>query len=120
MKPTPELRARLRKLLDERVPLDGAENDTRFADEDLDEVLAESSGLFAAAAMGWTMKAGMLQSEMGDVEKLQLGQESEQLVSLKDRLAYALGMADKYAAMAKASTAGSVVLKVKPAEGWRP
>lgn len=120
MTPTPELRARLRKLVDERVPAGGTEADTRLTDDDLDEILTESAGLFAAAAMGWTMKAGMLQSEMGDVERLTLGQETEQLVSLRDRLTYALGMADKYAAMAKASGPGSMMLRAKPAEEWTP
>lgn len=120
MSPTAELRARLRKLLDERVSAGGTEADTRFLDADLDEILAESAGLFAAAAMGWTMKAGMLQSEMGDVERLTLGQETEQLVSLRDRLAFALGMADKYTAMAKASGLGSVMLRARPAEEWHP
>lgn len=120
MTPTAELRTRLRKLLDERIPAGGSDTDTRLLDEDLDEILTESGSVFAAAAMGWTMKAGMLQSEMGDVEKLTLGQETEQLVSLRDRLTYALGMADKYASMAKASGQGSVMLRAKPAEEWRP
>jgi|CZCA01.1.fsa_nt_gi hypothetical protein len=120
MVPTPELRTRLRKLLDERIPESGRDTDTRLLDEDLDEILLESANVFAAAAMGWTMKAGMLQSEMGDVERLTLGQETEQLVSLRDRVTYALGMAERYASMAKASRPGSVMLRVKPAEEWRP
>ena len=65
MAPSPELRTRLRKLLDERIPDGGRDTDTRLLDEDLDEILTESASVFAAAAMGWTVKAGMLQSEMG-------------------------------------------------------
>ena len=120
MTPTAELRTRLRKLLNELIPPNGTEADTRFTDDDLDEMLTESSSLFAAASMGWTMKAGMLQTEMGDVERLTLGQETEQLVSLRDRLAYALGMADKYASMAKSSGVGSVMLRTEPAEVYTP
>jgi hypothetical protein len=116
MTPTNELRTRLRKLLDERIPAGGFDVDTRFSDEDLDELLIEATSIFAAASMGWTMKAGMFQAEMGDVERITLGQESEQLVSLKDRLDFALRMADKYAAMAKATATGSLMLKLTPPE----
>lgn len=116
MTPTEALRARLRKLLDERIPEGGKDTDTRLLDEDLDELLAESTCVFGAASMGWTMKAAMLQSEMGDVERLTLGQETEQLVSLRDRVTYALAMSDKYAAMAKAQKPGSLVLRIQPPE----
>lgn len=116
MLPTAELRVRLRKLLDERIPESGIDADTRFLDEDLDELLFEAIHVFDAASLGWTMKAAMLQSEMGDVERLTLGQETEQLISLRDRLAYALAMAEKYEAMAKAQRTGSLVLRVKPPE----
>lgn len=112
MIPTDALRTRLRKLLDERIPAGGKDTDTRLLDEDLDELLIEAANIFGAAAMGWTLKAGMFQSEMGDVERLTLGQETEQLVSLKDRLAYALGMADKYGGMANAPKGGSMMLRV--------
>lgn len=116
MTPTEELRARLRKLLDERIPTDGTDADTRFLNEDLDEILTDSTSVFGAAAMGWTMKAAMLQSEMGDVERFTAGQETEQLVSLRDRLTYALAMSDKYAAMAKAQRPGSLMLRISPPE----
>ena len=116
MTPTDVLRARLRKLLDERAPEGGSAADTKFADDDLDELLAEASNVFGAASMGWIAKAAMLQSEMGDAESLTLGQESERLVSLKDRLEYALRMADTYAAMAKAQGPGSMFLRLQRPE----
>lgn len=116
MTPDENLRTRLRKLIDEQVPAGGTEADTRFTDADLDELLLEASSIFGAASMGWTMKAGMLQREMGDVERFTVGQESEQLVSLKDRLDYALKMAEKYAAMEKAQGPGSMVLRLTPPE----
>ncbi len=115
MTPTPELRTKLRKLLDERIPEDGSDADTRFSDADIDELLIEATNIYEAAAAGWTLKAGMLQSEMGEVERLTLGQETEQLVSLRDRLSYALTMAETYSRMAT-SHMGSVILKFKPPE----
>ncbi len=116
MTPTDALRTRLRKLLDERIPEGGSAASTRFTDNDLDELLLESSSIFGAASIGWTMKAAILQSEMGDVERFTAGQETEQLVSLRDRLTYALTMADKYAAMARAQGVGSIILRVQPPE----
>lgn len=117
MTPTDELRTRLRKLLDEKIPAGGTETDTRFTDDDLDELLLEASTVFAAAAVGWTMKAGMYQAEMDGVEEYRLGQESEKLTSLKDRLDYALKMAGKYEAMAAAAgDVGSVMLKLTAPE----
>lgn len=116
MTPDDSLRARLRKLLDEKIPAGGTEADTRFLDADLDELLLEADSIFEAASVGWTMKAGMYQAEMGDVERMTLGQETEQMVALKERQEYALKMADKYAAMAQAQGIGSVVLKLTPPE----
>lgn len=115
MIPTPGLTTRLRKLLDERIPEGSKDSDTRFLDEDLDELLIEARSIYEAASVGWTMKAGMFQAEMGDVERVTLGQETEALVSLEDRVDYALRMAEKYEAIAKAS-AGSVVLKLASPE----
>lgn len=111
-----EPRVRLRKLLDEVIPAGGSDSNTRFSDADLDEMLLEAGNVFGAAAMGWTMKAGMLQREMGDVERVTSGQETEQLVPLKDRLDYALKMAAKYEGMAKAGGVGSVMLRITPPE----
>ncbi len=115
MTPTPELRARLRKLLDEQIPAGGTEADTRFGDSDLDEILTEAASIFGAAAVGWTMKAGMCQREMDSLEGYTLGDRDEKLTSLKDRQAYAFAMASQYTAMAQ-STLGSVILQVQPPE----
>lgn len=115
MTPTPELRTRLRKLLDEQIPAGGSEVDTRFSDADLDEILTEAVSVFGAAAAGWTMKAGMYQREMEDLQGYTLGDRDEKLTSLRDRQAYAFAMASQYAAMAQ-STMGSVILQVQPPE----
>lgn len=111
MTPTDALRTRLRKLLHERIPADGSAADTRFSEEDIDELLEDAPTLCEAAAAGWTMKAGMYQAEMDGLEQTQLGQESFRLTSLKDRMEYALAMADRYRLMA-ASGVGSRILGI--------
>lgn len=103
---TDGFRERLRRYIDEGEA-------TRFTDAELDDILRDSRTIYEAASMCWTIKAGMMQREMGDVERLTLGQETEQLVSLRDRVEYALTMADRYAAMTKR---GSVILKVTQPE----
>ena len=112
MTPSDKLRTRLRKLLNEVIPEGGTESDTQFFDADLDEMLIEAQSIYAAASMGWTMKAGMLQ---GQIESYGVGQEKYDMTSLKDQLNHALAMADRYAVMAKAK-GGSVILKVQPPE----
>ena len=112
MTPTADLRLRLRKLLNEVIPVGGTGSDTRFLDVDLDELLMDSQSIYAAAATGWTIKAGLLQ---GQVESYGVGQEKYDMTSLKDQLNHALAMADRYAVMAKAK-GGSIILKVQPPE----
>ncbi len=115
MIPSEGLRTRLRKLLDERIPEGGTVADTRFSDEDLDELLAEARCIYSAATAGWTLKAGMYQREMEDLEAYSLGDRSEKLTALKDRQEYALSMASQYAAMAR-NTAGSMFLRLEGPE----
>lgn len=112
MIPTPELRARLRKLLNEVIPGDGTEKDTNFTDDELDQLLTEADSIFAAASVGWTMKAGMLQAE---IESYKMGDEQYDVTSLKDKLTHALMMADRYKNMASAGQSG-FMLRIKPPE----
>ena len=42
MTPTDKLRGRLRRLLDEKIPPSGTDADTRFSDEELDDLLEEA------------------------------------------------------------------------------
>lgn len=115
MTPTEELRTKLRKLLDERIPEGGSDADTRFTDADIDELLTEATNIYAAAAAGWTLKAGMLQQELGQIESYAVGQERYDMRKLQDMVNYALKMAETYSRMA-ASSMGSVILKFKPPE----
>ena len=115
MTPTTELRAKLRKLLDERIPEGGSDTDTRFSDADIDELLIEATNIYEAAAAGWTIKAGMFQRELGQIESYSVGQERYDMRKLQDMVNYALKLAETYSRMA-ASRMGSVILKFKPPE----
>jgi hypothetical protein len=113
--PTPELRTKLRKLLDERIPDGGSEADTRFTDADIDELLIDATNIYEAAAAGWTIKAGIFQRELGQIESYAVGQERYDMRKLQDMVNYALKMAETYSRMA-VSRMGSVILKFKPPE----
>ncbi|MYL45050.1 hypothetical protein GLV94_05295 [Virgibacillus halodenitrificans] len=115
MTPTEDLRFRLRKLINERIPSGGTETDTNFLDGELDMILGEASSVYVAASYGWTEKAGMLQ---GDIEKYSAGDEQYTMTSLKDKLDHALKMAAHYAQFEESgqSSYGSAMFKVKPPE----
>ena len=115
MTPTTELRAKLRKLLDERIPVSGSDADIRFLDADIDELLIDATNIYEAAAAGWTLKAGMFQRELGQIESYAVGQERYDMRKLQDMVNYALKMAETYSRMA-ANHMGSVILKFKPPE----
>jgi len=118
MTPTQQLREKLRKLLNEIIPEGKSDADTRFTDSELDELLAESTNIYAAASTGWTMKAGLLQ---GQIESYSAGQEKYDMTSLKDQLSHSLSMAEQYARMAEkvpgaSGSIGSIIFKVTPPE----
>lgn len=116
MTPTPELRTKLRKLLNEVIPEGKSDTDTRFTDAELDELLGESGNIYAAASTGWTIKAGLLQ---GQIESYSAGQEKYDMTSLKDQLSHSLAMAEQYGKMAKnlpGGYSGGIIVKVTPPE----
>ena len=115
MTPTPELRTKSRKLLDERIPEGGSDADTRFTNADVDELLMDATNIYEAAAAGWTLKAGVFQRELGQIASYAVGQERYDMRQLQDMVNYALKMAETYSRMA-ASRIGSVILKFKPPE----
>lgn len=96
MTPTPELRTRLRALIDERIMPGQSPVDTRFTDEELDEIITASSTLEAAAAEAWTRKATRAFSERGGLEKSRAGDESHEFVSLKEYRDHCLAMAELF------------------------
>ncbi len=99
MKVTDKTRTRLRKLLHERIPEDGMDDDTRFLDEDLNELL-EGADIYRAASEGWMMKAGMYQEEMQDVRRTEAGTEKYEATRLLHRLEYAKSLSSYYAELA--------------------
>lgn len=96
MTPTSELRTKLRKLTDERIPSGGTEADTRFSDEDLDEVLEESDTVNKAASSIWEQKAIMAYSETGGMTEHSIGSETTKFINLKDYKQHCLDMAILY------------------------
>lgn len=96
MTPTPELREKLRRLIDERVPANGTDADTRFTDAELDELLADAANIDLAAAEGWRRKAGMLAREIGQVASSRAGDVQVDMVNLQTAQMYALRMAEEY------------------------
>lgn len=116
MTPTDSLRAKLRRLLDEKIPAGGVDSDTRFLDSEIDDLLQEADSIYEAAANGWTEKAGMYQREMAGLEETMTGQERYKLTSLKDQLEYALNMAKTYRELAQKEKGGSFMLGVEKPE----
>jgi hypothetical protein len=98
---TEELRVRLRRMIDEKIPAGGSAIDTRFSDGDLDVLLEEADCIEQAAASGWLEKAGILQSEISEVQQITTGAETYKLTSLKEKAEYALTMYDRYVAIAQ-------------------
>ena len=105
MTPTVELRVRIRKYLNETIPVGQADADTRFLDSELDELLTEAVNVYQAAGKGWIVKASLLQ---GDIESYSVGREKYDLTSLKDQLAHAVTMAEQYASLGKTAGGGQV------------
>jgi len=104
MTPTDELRAKLRRLLDEKIPEGGTEKDTRFLDSEIDDLLREAGSVYSAASDGWIEKAGMYQREIGNLEETSTGQERYKITSLNGQAEYAMKMARTYRAMDKSGS----------------
>jgi len=107
---TAEDRQWLRRALDERIPEGGTESDTRFTDAELNELLDANPNKYLAAAEGWMLKAGFLQSERAGLEKYKAGDESYDYVRLKDAYEHAINMANYYQ---RKGGLGSLLMTVK-------
>lgn len=114
MEPTAELRTKLRRLLDERIPAGGTDADTRFTDAEIDELLTEASSIEEAAAAGWRQKAAWAMSERGGLEKSRAGDESHEFVSLETYRKHCLEMASYYSS--QVSGRGSRLFEFDPPE----
>lgn len=98
MKVTIELRAKLRKWLNEKIPSGGSDTDTRFTDTDIDELIIDADTLDGAASQGWLEKAGMVAEELGAITETATGDERYKYRSLKEQHNYCLKMKEEYAA----------------------
>lgn len=117
MTPTEELKQEFRELVDEPIPEGGTEKDTRFTDAQINRLLSRAKNIYSAVSEGWTMKAGMLSRELGQIDEYAVGQERYRIMNLQTAISGALTMAKRYAAMAQtASSVGSIVLKAQPPE----
>lgn len=100
MTPTDELRTKLRRMIDESIPPGGTDADTRFPNDEIDELLTEASTLEQAASEGWTRKAARAMSERGGLEESQAGDERHKFVSIEAYREHCLAMAKVYAGKA--------------------
>lgn len=98
MQPTDELRSTLRRLLNETIPDGSSDSDTAFTDQEIDELLLHSPSIYAAASLGWTIKAGRIKER---IEKYTIGQETYDKTTLKDMVDQAIKMAKQFAELAQ-------------------
>lgn len=89
-------RTKLRRLIDERILTGCAAADTRFDNEELDEILTSVTTVNAAAAICWERKASRAMSERGGLEGSKAGDESHTFVKLSDYRDHCLKMAAQY------------------------
>lgn len=113
MTPTAENRQILRRFLNEKIPFEGVDSDTRFLDTEIDQMITDNRSIEASAAQGWQLKAGMVQEEMGDIAETQAGAERYKYTSLLDRFKFFMQMAAMYEDKdRKKFSQGSVMLKL--------
>ena len=114
MLPTTENRTWLRKLLSEKIQAGHTDADTRFLDTELDQIIGESVNIYAAASKGWSLKAAILQEELGQIEQYSIGDETYKKVNLTTMINSALTLSKQYESMTKSN--GAVIMKIKPPE----
>lgn len=99
MVPTQDIERKLRRLVNEKVPAGGTAADTRFSDEDIDDILSDTSSIYAAAAEGWRLKA-ILSEGPGETKEYSIGQETYKNTTSTEFASYCLQMATMYDEMA--------------------
>lgn len=111
----------LRKLIHERIPDQGLARDTRFLEEDLEELLQGANNIYYAASEGWMMKAGMYQEEMQGLRTSRSGMTTYEMTRLMHRLEYAKSLSNFYLKRARkggahAGGTGSMIMDVQRPE----
>lgn len=113
MDATPDTIARLRRILNERIPAGGQDSDTRFTDAEITSTLADCDLIEAAAALLWEEKAAMVAEEP---DRFAMGDESITLGSPSELRKHAVSMAAQYRKLAeeKRGTSGPASLFARP------
>lgn len=99
MVPTQKLERKLRRLVNEKVPTGGTFADTRFSDEDIDDLLNDADSIYASAAEGWRLKATLTDGP-GETKEYSIGQETYKNTTSTEFASYCLQMAVMYDEMA--------------------
>ena len=103
MDATPETIARLRRILNERIPYDGQDTDTRFSDAEIESTLADCELIEDAAALLWEEKAAMVVEEP---DRFAMGDESITLGSPSELSKHAMAMSERYRKLANEKRGG--------------
>ena len=93
---TGELIARIRRLLNEEIPIGGAETDTHFSNIDLSITLQQAESENHALYLLWTQKAGIIQKNAGDIKSISAGGESVEKYTAADYVSLCLKTAQGY------------------------
>ena len=108
---TPQNRAILRVLLNDPIPPGGTDADARFSDAQLDALLAVSSSMSAAAALGWLQTASRF-VDPNQLVRGQIGTESLQFPDPADLRRWALEAYEWFEAKGNPSRILSIELPV--------
>ena len=90
--------ANVRQFINEKIPTGETETDTGFTDEEIRSLIQSTSNAYAAAALGWRLKAG--KASAGELKKYTIGQETYERSTGSDFASYCLEMAKMYDEMA--------------------
>ncbi len=74
-------------------------DESRFTDGDLTELLLDYPSFNKAVSVGWTIKAGIIQTELGTMDEYSTGDEKYKFTNLSTAVNAALSMARQYDAL---------------------
>ena len=98
---------KMRRYLDES-------DDSKFTDDDLTEILNDYPSFNKAVSVGWTLKAGKIQKELGMIDEYSTGNESYKYTNLTTAINAALSMSKQYESLyqqEQSDTSSSIMLR---------
>lgn len=104
----------LRMLIDEEIPINGTEQDTRFTDEMLGQILANSKDINEAAYICWIRKAGKAIAEKDGIKGIKVGSEEIEYVTPEEYREHCLKMAEIYKELSEKLHGGSRAYSFDP------